>query len=69
MRCIASWVRQPEHEHGGLPAQRVRDRRAAASCLQAAAKTADAFERSSLRRRAAELILPRKRAAVEALGA
>ena len=36
-----------------------RDRQAAALCLQAAAETADAARRTSLRRRAAELVSPR----------
>ena len=35
------------------------DRQAAALCLQAAAETADAARRTSLRRRAAELVSPR----------
>jgi hypothetical protein len=65
MRCMAPFEpiaacgsRRPQHEPGGV-AQRTRDRRTAASYLQAAARTADAEERRSLRRRAAELILPR----------
>lgn len=64
MRCIASLepvaacrVRPPEPEPRSVAAQRARDRRTAASYLQAAAKTLDAFERTSLRRRAAELLL------------
>jgi hypothetical protein len=42
-----------------VPAPRMWNRQAAASCLQAAATTEDAVERSFLRRLAAELILPR----------
>jgi hypothetical protein len=40
--------------------EEARNRQAAASCLRAAATTEDAAERRSLRRRAAELIWPRR---------
>jgi hypothetical protein len=39
--------------------EELRNRQAAASCLEAAALTADRARRKSLRRRAAELLLPR----------
>ena len=46
-------------EESQAPRDEARDRRAAALCLQAAAETEDVARRTSLRRRAAQLISPR----------
>lgn len=49
---------RPDEEAQAAPDE-ARDRQAAALCLQAAAETADAARRTSLRRRAAELVSSR----------
>jgi hypothetical protein len=52
----------PEKDlQGGTLAQEVRNRRAAASCLRAAAMAESAADRELLRRRAAHLISPSRR--------
>jgi hypothetical protein len=64
--CSASTVepptaraaRQAEREPQGAMARRTRNRQAAVVYLQVAATTDDVVKRQSLRRRAAELILP-----------
>ena len=66
MKCMPSLERAGTAPLPGLGlhdvlGERARDRLAAILYLQAAAKTDDASERSSLRRRAAELILPSRR--------
>jgi len=48
----------PEAYSQGVRAREVRDRRAAALCLRAAAMTESAVDRELLRRRAAQLISP-----------
>ena len=63
-------AKQPEVDNGietrpddesQAPGDEARERQAAAVCLQAAAEAEDAARRTSLRRRAAELISPRPR--------
>jgi hypothetical protein len=48
----------PEEDLQGARAQELRNRRAAALCLRAAAMTESALDRQHLRRRAAQLISP-----------
>jgi hypothetical protein len=55
-------------EESQAPRAEARDRRAAALCLQAAAETEDAARRTSLVRRAAELISPRPRSGRQPYG-
>jgi hypothetical protein len=56
-RAATHRVLRPELARRDLLRERERNRRAAVLCLQAAAKTDDVSERTSLRRQAAVLIL------------
>jgi len=51
---------EPRPDESRAAREEARNRRAAASCLRAAATTEDAVERRCLRRLAAELIWPRR---------
>jgi hypothetical protein len=56
--AVIDGVSLPEKDLQGALAQELRNRRAAASCLRAAATTEIAADRALLRRRAARLIHP-----------
>ena len=58
--AIVDELSLPEKDLRGTRAQEVRNRRAAALCLRAAAMTESAVDRELLRRRAAQLISPER---------